>query len=144
MSIYGTVQQLTTSLSTGAIASQLIGSVTSNVTGQVADNLKNNENIKNIQDNVKTTFDSYTDKIKTELKESSASNAVEKAIEDVKLRKEYISQEVATAMVNKRNMGGTETEVSGVGAETMKKLVDGSITETLPNYPNSVNETVVT
>ena len=47
-------------------------------------------------------------------------------------------------MVNKRNMGGTETEISGVGAETMKKLVDGSITETLPNYPNSVNETVVT
>lgn len=144
MSVYGTVQQLTTSLSTGAIASQLLGAVTSNVTGQVADNLKNNENIKKIQDNVKTTFDSYTDKIKAELKDSSASKAVEKAVEDVKLRKEYISQEVATAMVNKRNMGGTETEISETGAETMKKLVDGSITETLPNYPNSVNETVVT
>ena len=144
MSVYGTVQQLSSSLSTGAIASQLLSAVTSNVTGQVADNLKNNENIKKIQDNVKTAFDSYTDKVKASLKDSSASKAVEKAVEDVKLRKEYISQEVATAMVNKRNMGGTETEISEAGAETMKKLVDGSITETLPNYPNSVNETVTT
>lgn len=144
MSVYGTVQQLSSSLSTGAIASQLIGAVTNNITGQVADNLKNNENIKKIQDNVKTAFDSYTEKVKSSLKESSSSKAVEKAIEDVKLKKDYISKEVATAMVNKRNMGGNETEVSQIGADTMKKLVDTGISDTLPNYPNSVNETVST
>lgn len=134
-----TAQNLATSISSGAILTQVTSSVTSNITKQASDNLSKDENIKLTSSQLTSTFNSYVDGVKDEVKTSSFGVAINKAIEDVKLKEASIREEVAATMVEKRWNGASATQVAEAGAEAMKKAVDKAVADALPNYPNSLN-----